>query len=1348
MRNRAFLRLLAWVVSFAFVTGPAVAQPAPSGPSPTGAGSASTTPSTAPGTPASDSGAAGTTSTPASGATPSEPGASAGPDPTTAAPSDRDTPRDVASTGLPSFLVAPPAPIVDTRPPPSAEQVAALLEMEAEVGRLTDAGQAYQAAVVSLLRREHNRQRRGRTQWYTDQIGREERALDEARLRAIEEFERFVRRYPDDPTYTPDAMFRLGELYYERSQSEFQRAADAAQAGAPPPEGNSAAPPDTPDYTQTIELYQQLVRRFPEYRRLDGVLYLIGYCLNEMGRTDEAREAWLALVCHDHFEYRPLLPGEAPPPAPEPTPTPAEVAASQHPSLTLDSRRRANAEPPAPPAWVDPYVDCHPVSGEARFVSETWFRIGESHFDDYGAPNAVKLAISAYSRILVDPTDRNYSLALYKIAWAYYRNSDYPQAIRYFSQVVQWSDDERARTGRAGSDLRPEAIQYLGISFEYDDWNENQVPDVQESMPSGFQRIQDSSLLPQDRAWTPEVYFQLGQTFYDDAKYPEAIEVWEYAVRRWPSHERVPEIVNQIALANRQHNQREQEFEALDLLSRFGPDSDWYRNNMDNPAAQRAAEMMAEGALIRVALDHHETAQRLRRQCVEEQNLALCQQASQEYTAAAQGYRLYLTRYPNNPQAYELQYNLADALFWSEQYEEAAVAYAAVRDSNLDNSHMSEAARRVVESLKRLVDQAAAQGRISIRTEPPAPSGTPPTVTPVQMPELVQRLAQAREFYLARVDEAHDSEHVRAAYDFNNALLLYFYGYWPQAKERLTRIFEQRCAGPLADQTGRIAWENLRAMAIATDDNEAIGALAREIQERQCTFSATGQAHQVDAQFCAQEANRNDPQCLSLGDINALQYREALDVFRRAEGEAQDRQRPLYEQAATMLLNAVNQNPGDPQAPIALEYAATALERTQRFSSAGDLYQRIIDEVGPRRGSTPDEQASLDRIVSNAYFRLAFNAERFFDFDRAVQSYQVLADSPRFASSQDPSIRDRRVDALVNTAVIMQNLQRYPQATQYYRRVADTVQDADTKRGAIFSIAMIAFRSRDYNGAIRAFRDFIQRYQSESAAGELVVEAQWHIAECYLAQNKQNDYRTALTETVNLYQRSGQPAGSMAAEYAAHARFLLVDSGLAPFESFAINPGRPATMQAYVQGLVASIDAGANQATTLKNSYDPIPDYRRPTWTIAAFVRQGRIYEILARAVLNTPFVMPGDMQRQLRSLDEVDREDIRTQVEDQVRQVLDSRARPIECLAVVRYSLAARAARAGSLDDEYTRTAIDRLQTYGDERIAECIAQAQAQDATFQAYQPGEFSRAPHGQDQNVTPGVGAPSLATESER
>lgn len=102
-------------------------------------------------------------------------------------------------------------------------------------------------------------------------------------------------------------------------------------------------------------------------------------------------------------------------------------------------------------------------------------------------------------------------------------------------------------------------------------------------------------------------------------------------------------------------------------------------------------------------------------------------------------------------------------------------------------------------------------------------------------------------------------------------------------------------------------------------------------------------------------------------------------------------------------------------------------------------------------------------------------------------------------------------------------------------------------------------------------------------------------------------------------------------------------------------------------------------------------------------------------------------------------------QFEDQVRQVLDQKVRPIECYAVVRYALAARAARAGNLDTEHSREAIDRLQAYGDERIAECIAEQQAQDATLGAYQPGEFVRARRGQHLEMTPGLSAPPLARE---
>jgi cellulose synthase operon protein C len=133
----------------------------------------------------------------------------------------------------------------------------------------------------------------------------------------------------------------------------------------------------------------------------------------------------------------------------------------------------------------------------------------------------------------------------------------------------------------------------------------------------------------------------------------------------------------------------------------------------------------------------------------------------------------------------------------------------------------------------------------------------------------------------------------------------------------------------------------------------------------------------------------------------------------------------------------------------------------------------------------------------------------------------------------------------------------------------------------------------------------------------------------------------------------------------------------------------------------------------------------------------------LAKAVLNTPFTVPADMKKQMAKLPEAAREDVRLQVEDSVRQVLDQQTRPIECFAVVRYALAARAAKVGSIDNEYTQQAITRLSAYGDERIGQCIAEQQAKDASLQAYQPGEFSRAPRGAVLPMPAGVSPPSLS-----
>ena len=56
------------------------------------------------------------------------------------------------------------------------------------------------------------------------------------------------------------------------------------------------------------------------------------------------------------------------------------------------------------------------------------------------------------------------------------------------------------------------------------------------------------------------------------------------------------------------------------------------------------------------------------------------------------------------------------------------------------------------------------------------------------------------------------------------------------ARDRFQRIFEERCKGPYAANEGRIAYEGLRNMAVQLNDMDEIERLARDLQERQCTF--------------------------------------------------------------------------------------------------------------------------------------------------------------------------------------------------------------------------------------------------------------------------------------------------------------------------------------------------------------------------------------------------------------------------------------------------------------------------------------------------------------------------------
>src|SRR5690606_16676406 len=166
-------------------------------------------------------------------------------------------------------------------------------------------------------------------------------------------------------------------------------------------------------------------------------------------------------------------------------------------------------------------------------------------------------------------------------------------------------------------------------------------------------------------------------------------------------------------------------------------------------------------------------------------------------------------------------------------------------------------------------------------------------------------------------------------------------------------------------------------------------------------------------------------------------------------------------------------------------------------------------------------------------------------------------DSQRFARSTHAEMPGQITDSLINAARILEYQQEYRRASTYYQRAAERLTDTAEQRNARFRVAEMAFKSRDWSGAVTAMQAFINRYSGDRSATELLVLAHHRIAQAREEQRaREASQREALEAVVRAYDRFGGQPGSMAAEYAASSRFRLVDPAIEDLESLSIAPGR------------------------------------------------------------------------------------------------------------------------------------------------------------------------------------------------
>ncbi len=292
---------------------------------------------------------------------------------------------------------------------PAVSEAQARGELEEAVSRWEDEAKSFRSEVQTIVQKQFDERRRFLSENYEQAIRDLEVLERNEREAAIARFGEFIARYPDDPQFSPDAMFRLAELYYEKANDDFDLATAAHREEAKKALAEGREPPPEPmkSYAPSIALYQQLITGFPSYKFADGMYYLLAYCLGEMGQGDEAQATYQILI------------------------------------------------------------ERYPKSA---FVPEAWVRLGDWHFDEVKA-DSLPRATEAFTRMYEFPDHPLFARAIYKLGWTYYRMDDFEHAVESFTRLLDHYVAAAKKTGgKPGGDVWPEAIQYTAISFSDETW--------------------------------------------------------------------------------------------------------------------------------------------------------------------------------------------------------------------------------------------------------------------------------------------------------------------------------------------------------------------------------------------------------------------------------------------------------------------------------------------------------------------------------------------------------------------------------------------------------------------------------------------------------------------------------------------------------------------------------------------------------------------------------------------------------------------------------------------------------------------------------------------------------------
>jgi hypothetical protein len=923
--------------------------------------------------------------------------------------------------------VPPPVPTVARKqapppPPPSPQQLAALQELEKEADTYEKAARDYRRTITGIVQHHYEDRRRRVLSALDSEIAVEKKGLRDAREEAIRRLEAFVAKYSganSHPENTPNAMFRLAALYEERARTDTDSSEDLAVGLKP-----------------AIALYKRIIKEYPQYRELAGIYYYLGHAYNDSSRLPEAQQVWRSLVCHNQYTY-PTAPDSKDPEkdivvrlpqdhdrdywtgwdARHSTPINAlgvggraRPAAAAAPAKT----KKKGAKEPEPTntslddevTFKNPFPDtCKAIpqktaaNAEPRYVAEVWWLIGDYHFnevDQQGGPFNYNRAEAAYQQSIKFKKPPVHGVAMYKLAWTYFKQQRYETSVRQFIELLRYTDQQEKATGDTGADFRAEAYTYIAGSLTYLDFTgpnvdepyvpRNDILDLEsdphvaeQKMRIAIDRVQDDKLIPQREKWTVDVYKALAQEFKELNQLRNTIEVDELILKKWPMHRDAPVIQNEVAdiydkltaqsregTAERKDNAAKA-LAARTKLSAYVGNTPWTDANKNDPEAIQTADRLVRGGLRRAAADHTNAGSALVQQAIgigdKESRDPIFERALTEYKLAAQGWAGYLAQDANASDAYESRYWLADANHnvviilvaldrtpAPNEVEAARRSAIDVRDSNEDDKFLQPAAFMVVNIAQQVLNDQyklhdrshGAQGierRDAVKT---SGEGDGVRVVKEAVPAPVLAAIAARDEYITRVPPAADvaissKEAGEGRVEGKNADLYAFqaadyYFLYGQFADARKRLTPIYDAQCGKSAWGYKAWSRLTDMANLEGNIEESRKLAEATKKKSCALTKE------------QELTEKTKADLT---IAGGYYIDAYKAFQKAEKMPDGAERvKQWREAAALYQVALKNAPARDEAPEAAMNGAIAYKQVGDYDQAIDMYTLFIKEYG------------------------------------------------------------------------------------------------------------------------------------------------------------------------------------------------------------------------------------------------------------------------------------------------------------------------------------------------------------------------------------------------------------------